>query len=224
MIKRLYRQYQAGDSLDTLAACEGVCRNTIKNWFLRAGLCIRTKQEAQLLLCARDPTRMRRVLQAGMKPEVSAKKGRKGRKHARSLPLGSRRKHKSKEGLYYWRVKVAWQGVWPYEHRIVMEKTLGRKLRRDEVVHHENEDTLDNHPENLEVKRPIKHLADHATKWRACTANAELMAAKLRLKPGQWSRRYSACIECGTKQTAHASKGRCFNCYGRQLRREGRIK
>jgi hypothetical protein len=37
------------------------------------------------------------------------------------------------------------------EHRLVMEKKLGRYLEPGEVVHHIDGDTMNNHPDNLEV-------------------------------------------------------------------------
>ena len=56
------------------------------------------------------------------------------------------------------------------EHRLVMERILGRFLGRDEVVHHRNADTQDNRPENLEVFRSnpdhLRHeLTGRVPRW-----------------------------------------------------------
>ena len=37
------------------------------------------------------------------------------------------------------------------DHRIIMEKFLGRKLKKSEIIHHKNHNRLDNRIENLEI-------------------------------------------------------------------------
>lgn len=45
-----------------------------------------------------------------------------------------------------------------YEHRLVAEKKIGRRLRPGELAHHINGTKTDNRPENLEV---VASIADH---------------------------------------------------------------
>lgn len=51
-----------------------------------------------------------------------------------------------------------------YEHRYIMEKYLGKKLNPKEIIHHINENTLDNRIENLEISSQANHCSHHMKK------------------------------------------------------------
>lgn len=58
-------------------------------------------------------------------------------------------------------IRINIDGKRVFEHRYIMEKYLGRPLHSNEVVHHINEDTLDNRLSNLKVMGRGEHTVHH---------------------------------------------------------------
>lgn len=67
----------------------------------------------------------------------------------------------------YWLVRVGREHHladvrgYAYEHRLVAEQVVGRRLRKGEQVHHINGDRGDNRPGNIEVAASRAHHAVH---------------------------------------------------------------
>ena len=50
------------------------------------------------------------------------------------------------------------------EHRLIMESFLGRKLLKNEIVHHKNHNKLDNRIKNLVIMTRSEHMKLHMRK------------------------------------------------------------
>lgn len=74
-------------------------------------------------------------------------------------------------GKRYSRIDYYEEGVYTraYVHRYMMEDLLGRKLSKDECVHHKNGNKLDNRYSNLELMKDTEHRAMELASTRSTT-------------------------------------------------------
>jgi hypothetical protein len=101
------------------------------------------------------------LFEKGQIPWNKGKDGPKGEESSRWK--GGRTLHQKK----YWLVfaqdhPYADNKGYVREHRLVMEKHLGRYLKKSELVHHINEDSTDNRIENLRLVTRSDHMKLHS--------------------------------------------------------------
>lgn len=84
--------------------------------------------------------------------------------------LNKNKNHQRKAGIAGGAHKIALRGTGTktyvkelgrHQHRVVMERILGRKLKSTEIVHHKDSNKKNNHPSNLEVMSQSKHIEMH---------------------------------------------------------------
>lgn len=73
-------------------------------------------------------------------------------------------------------------------HRKIVEEHIGRKLERHEIIHHINENRLDNRLSNLAIITRAEHMKIHKTKW--ITKKCVLCKKEYKTKPHMAYRRF----------------------------------
>jgi hypothetical protein len=151
LVGSLISEYQNGHSLSEIAIQFGWSISRVRTVLLKAGLTLRTYQQAGILaapkLSEKRMGRKHRPWSAESRAKLSKSKTGKGRGF-RINPKGyiefTMGKHKGH-----------------LEHRIVIERILGRKLLPQEVVHHKDGNRQNNDSANLKLLTSSKHTQLH---------------------------------------------------------------
>lgn len=103
-----------------------------------------------------------------------------------------------------------WKG-WVYEHRVVAERSIGRHLTEDEVVHHLDCDRDNNSPENLLVL-PNQQMHIRLHHW--IDAGCKVHESYEPKASTYYGRPKPACKVCGNTVTEHFGMYCSTECMG----------
>jgi hypothetical protein len=164
--------YQGGSSLQILASQYDVTGPTVAKYLRKQGIVLRTRSELNRQRAPVDECQLRRLVDEALTlPTIAQRLGvSEATVERRMRALGLRSKHgrgSPMEKNYFWKggrnidsdgyVLIKKSGH-PYatkagyvrEHRLVMERELGRYLEPHEIVHHrKTAEKSNNHPDNL---------------------------------------------------------------------------
>lgn len=89
-----------------------------------------------------------------------------------------------------------------FEHILVAEQKYGRKITRNEHVHHKDHNKQNNHPDNLEVLSPEEHNKKHVRKRTGKYVKCVVCQNKFYRKPSQAEKAKCCSLRCVGLYTA----------------------
>lgn len=166
--------YTSGMSIPQVSSVTGLSRSTVRYHCKKAGV---LRDRAEALRKAADEGRMshakgkKRTFTEEWKRNISEAKLKSADENARGFRINTGGYKEFTRGEHKGRS----------EHVVIMESIIGRRITRNEHVHHKDRNKLNNDPSNLQLLTISEHSALHRREDAAAGIN------RRRNKNGTWS-------------------------------------
>lgn len=162
-LKLIERYYGEGFSCKRISKAINVSVGAVFKHLEEKGM-IRTKREAfKYSYWSISPEHIERIRELGRsgRSDETRKKLSESKKMHR--PGHTKKRDDGYITVYYPDHPDATSDGYVMQHRLLMEQHIGRRLGKDEVVHHVNKDRSDNRLENLRLMTARDHMSLHMT-------------------------------------------------------------
>lgn len=165
--------YASGMSIPQVSLVTGIPKSTVRHQCKKAGV---LRNRADGVRMAAIDGRLgknkgkKRVFSEEWKRNISAAKLKRADENARGFRINSAGYKEFTRGEHKGRT----------EHVIIIESMIGRRIKRNEHVHHKDRNKLNNHPSNLQLLTISEHASLHRKE------DAESGIIRRRNKNGTW--------------------------------------
>lgn len=146
--------YQAGKGIPEISEMLNLPRSTVRSCLILLGVQMRTGKEAAAFSGWKISLATKGVPRGPMKEETKEKIRRL------SIARGLNSKGTSIKPSGYIEITRG-ENKGRYQHVVIMEESIGRRLRKHEVVHHKDRNRSNNSPENLQLMTRSSHMRLH---------------------------------------------------------------
>lgn len=147
----LIEQYQSGKSIPDIASALGASQSGVRYQLIKAGVALRPRGDGVRLASCKISATLR-GRSRGPRSEETKRKLSVSR-------MGTGCGFSVKKGGYVELTTGPHKGRG--QHVVIMGKIIGRRLSRNEVVHHIDGDTQNNSPKNLQLMTRSAHTSLH---------------------------------------------------------------
>lgn len=160
-MKLIERFYDEGFSCKRISNAIHISVGAVFNHLEKNGM-VRQKSEARKYsYVSLTPEHIERIRELGKRERSDETRKKLSESKKTHRPGHAKKRDDGYITVYYPDHPDATNDGYVMQHRLIMEQHIGRRLEKNEVVHHKNRNRADNRLENLQLMTASEHMSMH---------------------------------------------------------------